>query len=619
MLEKLTDMKTKYILVVTFILISFSSWAQRSLFDGVNMTIDTLSINTPYSDFGPAIIEDELVFLSFSEKDGKKSDNQNKVFYDLYSTSLNAFGEVVSDRSRMGSVVSKYHEGPLAYCANTGELFLTQSNWQNPQEENMVFIKKNIRLGIVVYEKSGTSWQLKERLPFNSSEYSVAHPTISVTGDTLIFVSDMPGGSGETDLYYTVRTADGWSDPVNLGPKVNSGGQEMFPFLNTDGTLVFSSDGFGGAGKLDLFYIKFPILASSQRATFTGDINSPADDFGMVVHNNQQSGYFASNRADGMGSDDIYFVRFEDYVFDVITMSSKTKEILAGAHVNIIDEEGRVAASGSTNDEGRLEVKLEGNTSYTLVATNEEYMEKVLDLNMADQTNFVDGNLEVFLDPEFAFKGQVVDIMGNVPIPDALLTVSDGTKVDSILTDDKGTFRYNLESDKKYRVEVAAYNYFGTEIEFNTMGMDMGVFDYLIQLYSLDAGSRIALKNIYYDFGEWNLRPEGKRELDRLAKVLEEYPDIQIILESHTDSRGTDEYNMELSNKRSEAANDYLISKGISARRIDWVGFGETQLVNDCDGSIPCTEEQHYENRRTVVEIRKSKVTRRAKGNIFYF
>ncbi|MGQ7869569.1 OmpA family protein [Sunxiuqinia sp. sy24] len=612
-------MKAKHILVVIFLLITFSGWAQKSLFDAVNMTIDTLAINTPYSDFGPAIIEDELVFLSFSEKDGKKSDKPNKVFYDLYSTKLNAFGEAMGDRTRMNTVVSKYHEGPLTYCKNTGELFLTQSNWENPQEENMVFIKKNIRLGIVIYEKSGSRWSVKEKLPFNSSEYSVAHPTISVTGDTLIFVSDMPGGSGETDLYYTVRTADGWADPINLGPKVNSSGKEMFPFLNTDGSLVFSSDGLGGAGKLDLFYIEFPIRASSQRSTFAGEVNSPEDDFGMVVHPNQQGGYFASNRSGGQGSDDVYFLRFEDYVFDVIAMSSKTKEILPGTHVNIIDEEGRVAASGSTNDEGRLEVQLEGNTKYTLVATNEEYMEKILDLDMADKTGFVDGNLEVYLDPEFVFKGQVVDIMGNVPIPDALLMVSDGTKLDSILTDDKGTFTYNLESDKKYRVDVSAYNYFGTEIEFNTMGMDMGVFDYLIQLYSLDAGSRIALKNIYYDFGEWSLRPEAKRELDRLAKVLEEYPDIQIILESHTDSRGTDEFNMDLSNKRSETAADYIISKGISARRLEWVGFGETQLVNECDGSIPCTEEQHYENRRTVVEIRKSKVTRRAKGNIFYF
>lgn len=619
MLEKFTDMKAKYIFVVTFILLTYSGWSQKSLFDGVNMTIDTVAINTPYSDFGPAIIDDELVFLSFSEKDGKKSDNQNKVFYDLYTVGLNAFGEVMTERKRMSTLVSKYHEGPLTYCESTGELFLTQSNWQDPQEENIVFVKKSIRLGIVIYEKAGDSFRVKDRLPFNSSEYSVAHPAISPSGDTLIFVSDMPGGSGQTDLYYSVRTADGWSDPVNLGPKVNSSGKEMFPFMNADGSLVFSSDGFGGAGNLDLFYIEFPILASSDRGTFDGEINSAGDDFGMVIHPDQQVGYFSSNRSGGKGDDDIYLLRLEDFVFDVITYSNLTKEILPGASVNVIDEDGKVAASGKTDDEGKLEVKLEGNKKYTLVATSEEYMEKAVDLDLTKKETLADKEVEVYLDPEFVFKGQVVDIMGNIPIPDALLAISDGTTVDSIYTDEQGTFTYNLETDKHYRADVSAYNFFGTEVEFNTMGMDRGVFDYLIQLFSLDAGSRIQLKNIYYDYGQWSLRPEAKRELDRLAKVLEDYPDIQIVLESHTDSRGTNEFNMELSQKRSKAASDYLVSKGIESSRIEDVGFGETQLVNDCDGSIECTEEQHYENRRTVVEIRKSKVTRRAKGNIFYF
>lgn len=612
-------MKTKFLLLATFILITLGGMAQKRFFDAVNMTIDTLNINTEFSDFGPAIIEDELFFLSFSEKDGRKSDNQNKVFYDLYTVGLNAFGEVMTERKRMSTLVSKYHEGPLDYCESTGELFLTQSNWQDPQEENIVFIKKNIRLGIVIYEKSGDTWRLKDRLPFNSSEYSVAHPAISSTGDTLVFVSDMPGGSGQTDLYYSVRNGDEWSDPVNLGPKVNSAGEEMFPFLNADGSLVFSSNGFGGAGNLDLFYIEFPVLASSDRGTFTGDINSEGDDFGMVIHPNQQVGYMASNRSGGQGDDDVYLLRIDDFVFDVITYSNLTEEILPGASVNVIDEDGTVAASGKTDDEGKLEVKLEGNKKYTVVATAEEYMEKAVDLDLTKKETLTDKEVEVYLDPEFVFKGQVVDIMGNIPIPDALLAISDGTTIDSIYTDEQGTFTYSLETDKRYRVDVSAYNFFGTEVEFNTMGMDQGVFDYLIQLYSLDAGSRIQLKNIYYDFGEWALRPEAKRELDRLAKVLEDYPDIQIILESHTDSRGTHEFNMGLSEKRSETAGNYIISKGIDAARIEWVGFGETQLVNDCDGSIECTEEQHYENRRTVVEIRKSKVTRRAKGNIFYF
>ena len=174
-------MKTKYLLAFIFILITTSGMAQKSLFEDVKMSIDTLDINTPYSDFGPAIIENELIFSSFTDDIGKKSKNQNKAFYDLFSSDLNQIGNIITPRRKLTTMISQYHEGPLTFCEKTGELFLTQSNWENPEELNIVFKKRNIRLGIVVYEKTALTWQFKEKYPFNSSEYSIAHPTINAT------------------------------------------------------------------------------------------------------------------------------------------------------------------------------------------------------------------------------------------------------------------------------------------------------------------------------------------------------------------------------------------------------------------------------------------------------
>ncbi|WP_159518814.1 OmpA family protein [Sunxiuqinia indica] len=613
-------MKKRYIQIFIFILIAFSGNAQKSLFDDVDMSIDTLqNINTPYSDFGPAIIEDELIFSSYTEEAGKKSDKKNKAFYDLFSSDLNLMGNIITDRRKLTTMISQYHEGPLTFCENTGELFLTQSNWENPQELNIVFKKKNIRLGIVIYEKTALTWQFKEKFPYNSSEYSVAHPTISESGDTLIFVSDMPGGMGMTDLYYCVRQDTGWSKPINLGPKVNTAGKEMFPFLNSDGSLVFSSDGHAGEGNLDLFYIDFPITEYSQRSTFTNNINSPADDFGLVVHPNQRSGYFSSNREGGVGDDDIYYLKMEDYRFNIMTLSNYTKRALIGANVNIIDGDGQVAATGQSDSDGKMSVKLDVDKKYTLIASIDNYLDQVVDLDLTDEGNFVDKNYKVYLDPEFVFQGQVVDILGNIPIPDAMLTINDGNDIDTIYADYQGQFKHNIEPEKDYKVNVTAYNFFGTDIDFNTVGMKPGLIDYLVQLYSLDAGTRIELENIYYDLAKWNIRPDAAQELDKLVSVLEEYPDLQIRLESHTDSRGGDEFNMELSRKRSKSAFDYLVSKGIDPSRVEHVGFGESQLVNKCDDGVSCTEAEHAENRRTVVEILKAKVTRRSKGNIFYF
>jgi outer membrane protein OmpA-like peptidoglycan-associated protein len=618
-MKKLNNMKAKYLLVLTFIMFVFSGLAQKSIFDDVNMSIDTLGINTPNSDFGPAIIEDELIFSSFGDDIGSKSKNHDKAFYDLFSSDLNKIGNIVADRRKLTTMISQYHEGPLTFCESTGELFLTQSNWENPEELNIVFKKRNIRLGIVVYEKTALTWQFKEKFPFNSSEYSVAHPTINQTGDTLIFVSDMPGGQGLTDLYFSVRVNGEWADPVNLGPKVNSAGKEMFPFLNIDGSLAFSSDGHGGAGNLDLFYIDSPVAGNSELKNFGGKINSEADDFGLVVHPNQRAGYFSSNREGGAGDDDIYYLKMNDYRFNILSMSNYTRRALTGTEVSIFDEDGNVAATGQSDEVGNVPVKLAVDKKYTLVASNNYYIEKTVDLDLTDQGDFSDLEFEIYLDPEFIFQGQVTDILGNIAIPDALLTIDNGTKTDSIYSDYQGAFKYYIEPNKDYKVDVNAYNFFGTDLEFNTNNMIPGVVDYLIQLYSLDAGSRIELKNIYYDLARWEIRPDAAKELDKLVSVLKEYPDLQIRLEAHTDSRGDDDFNMELSQKRSKSAFDYLVLKGIKAERVEHVGLGESQLVNKCADGINCTDEEHAQNRRTVVEILKSKVTRRSKGNIFYF
>ncbi|HKJ44044.1 MAG TPA: OmpA family protein, partial [Sunxiuqinia sp.] len=362
-----------------------------------------------------------------------------------------------------------------------------------------------------------------------------------------------------------------------------------------------------------------PITADSEIKTFGGTINSSADDFGLVVHPNQRSAYFASNRPGGQGDDDIYYLKMKEFMFNVVTMSNYTKRAVAGANVNIVDESGNVAATGKTDESGKLAVKLDVDKKYTLIASLDNYNEKVIDLDMTDQGDFVDKDYKVYMDPIFRFKGDVVDILGNVPIPDALITINNGTKTDSIYADYQGKFNYNVVPGNEYKVNVSAYNFFETDLSFNTTGMKPGVIDYLVQLNSLDVGSRIELKNIYYDLDKANIRPDAARELDKLVAVMKEYPDLQIRLESHTDSRGSDEYNMELSNRRAQSAYDYLISKGIDGDRIEHVGLGESQPVNKCGNGVPCTEEEYAKNRRTVFEIMKAKVTRRSKGNIFYF
>ncbi len=615
-------MKKRYwfaLILLTLDLTCFGQ-SQSSIFEDANFIIENAAINTPSSDFGATIIDKELIFNSFSSEEADKGKAGKKSFYELFSANLDDAGSIISERKELSSLLTKYHEGPLCYNYQTKQLFLTQSNWENPQEENIVFKKMNVRLGIVIYEKNALGWQFQEKFPYNSNEFSIAHPAINVAGDTLIFVSDMPGGLGETDLYYCAKVNGKWSKPVNLGSKINTPGKEMFPFFNTDGTLIFASDGHGGQGKLDIFYTKFSPSLSNEIKTFGNQINTEADDFGMIIASDQRSGFFVSNRDGGVGDDDIYSFKFEEFPFDLIAVSNYDESLLPNTEMKVLDQNGVLVAQGTTDGNAKFPVRLRINQKYKVIANNTGFMEAIHPLDMTSKGEFVAKEEKVYLQPAYGIKGQVVDILGNIPIPDALVIIKKNDQVqDSIYADYNGEFSINVQPDLKYNVAVSANNYFGTDVDISTIGIEPGIQEYYFQLYSLDAGTRIQLKNIYFDLDKYNIRADGAKELDRLASILEEYPDLQIMLESHTDSRGSDEYNMELSQKRAKSTFDYLVSKGIDPDRLEYKGFGESQLVNGCKDGVDCPEEMHAENRRTVVEILKSKVTRRSKGNIFYF
>lgn len=616
-------MRTKYLLILFFITATtITAWSQSDdPFEGIQMTIEDASIiNTPSSDFGPAIIGDKLFFNSFSAEDADKGKNNDKTFYELFSADIDNLGNILTNRSKVNDLVTEYHEGPLSYCEETKQLFLTQSNWENPEELNTVFKKENIRLGLVIYEQTSSGWELVENFPYNSNQYSIAHPAINKTGDTLVFVSDMPGSLGETDLFYSVKRNGSWSEPVNMGNQINTPQREMFPFITDEGTLIFSSDGHGGAGNLDLFYTKFSPSENEEVKTFTGDMNSTEDDFGLIIDSDMRFGYFASNREGGVGDDDIYYVKLQQYRLDLLAISNYSSEPLPETQISIYNLDGDLITQGATDADGILPVKLDVGDRYRVVANIEGYVETNQLLNLSDEGEFVDREERVYMEPAYVLKGEVVDILGNTPIPESMIAIQeDGVVMDTLFTDVEGNFTAYVEPDHDYYVDVSARNYFGTDVTITTDGIQPGEIDYYFQLYSLDAGSRIELKNIYYDLDKYDIRPDAARELDRLVAVLNEYPDIEIKLESHTDSRGSDEYNMELSEKRAQAAVDYLVSKGIDPDRLESVGLGETQLVNDCGNGVDCTEEQHQENRRTVVEIMKAKVTKRQGGSIFYF
>ncbi|HZK94895.1 MAG TPA: OmpA family protein [Prolixibacteraceae bacterium] len=514
-------MKRTFILVSILIsyLIGNSQPAKNGLFDQSSVKVSEIRSNTIRSDFGPAVIGDSIYFSSFRDEVIDKSDKElkEKEFYDLYKAAIDVYGNVVSDRQPLEEFITRFHDGPVSWCAKTGELFVTQSNYVHPLVKYQPFRSEEIKLRIVVAKKIKDKWIVVEEFPFNNPAYSVGHPAISTSGDTLVFTSDMPGGFGSTDLYLSTRKNGKWSTPVNMGSQVNTSGKDEFPFLTGNSFqprfLVFASTGHNSMGGFDLFYKKLND-SNGEVFQFPTPINSTSDDFAMTLPEHVEYGYMTSNRS-GTGSDDIYKITFDkdiDYLQEVVVVNSKTRKPIPGAMVNFCDKK-----SGMTGIDGMIS---------QLFKKNSECNTTVSALGYKDNK----------------------------------FTISIGTPRAGVILRD-------------------------------TIPLDMIV------------NEKIVLKNIYYDFDRWDILPESAIELDRLVSFTKENPEIKVELGSHTDARGSQQYNLRLSELRAQAAVNYIVSKGIDKSNVKGIGYGESQLINICTSAQPCTSAQQRENRRTELYI----------------
>ncbi|MCW0484267.1 OmpA family protein [Gaoshiqia sediminis] len=592
-------MKKKFsLLFPTFLLAVFAAFSQsQQMFEDQRILVEPFEANTALSDFGPAFVGNELFFNSISAVGPSMGKNK---YYGLYASTIDADGRFLS--SSVGMAISSLHNGPLSFCEKTGQLFLTQSNNDNALSKKGIFKERRFPLSIVIYERAGDGWKMAGQFPYNNSQYSVGHPAINVTGDTLVFVSDMPGGRGETDLYYSAKVAGQWQEPVRLSDDINTAGSEMFPFLDVRGNLIFSSDGHGGKGGLDLFQSN---LNPAFGVVEMGEpFNSEADDFGLIFSPDRGFGYFVSNRAGGIGDDDIYLFNLDEYQIDLVTASKQTGDVLPGVSIIVYDHQGDLVTQGKTNNQGQLPLKFIPGLKYRLEALYPDYHDAIYDISMNATVGSAIPEGKIFLDPIFQVAGQVLSADQTSPLPGArILVFQDEQLTDSLFADAQGDFNMRIYPGFNYRLLVSAAKFMATTEEFSTNDIKPGVMNLAVKLSPLTTGTRIELENIYYEFGSYAIQDEAVRELDKLVSLMKEYPDMRIKIESHTDARGSNSYNMKLSKKRAQEIYKYLLAREIVAGRLEFAGYGETQLVNQCADGVDCPEEEHARNRRTVIEI----------------
>ena len=455
-----------------------------------------------------------------------------------------------------------------------------------------------INVGIFIYNEKTKK---EEAFAFNEPTLFTAHPSLSNDRKTLWFTSNRDGGKGGLDIWYSVKNDNGWSQPVNAGDKVNTSGDEMFPYERNN-KLYFSSNGHMGLGGLDLFTAE---INQGEVLTVVNSgypLNSNGDDFSLIIDVNDTVGFFSSNRGDQI--DRIYTVTIRDVKIELhakVVSNNDEHTPIAGARVIMKDENDQILDTLYTDAEGKFTFNGKPERQYKLDIDSPEYesMKEVFGTIGAAKSEIVDKEYTMN-EKQVSFYSTITDIETGKTVPGAIVDIKDLVtgKIISVVADDSGKIYANIPRNKDFQVTVTKPGYDPTTTKLTTKNIGKE-FNKDITIRKTSDNMAIRLDNILYDYNKYNLSKVGRSELDTLVMFLKENRAITVEISSHTDCRGTDEYNMKLSQQRGQSCMNYLVQSGIKKDRLLIKNYGETRLLNQCDDGVECSEELHQVNRRT--------------------
>jgi outer membrane protein OmpA-like peptidoglycan-associated protein len=429
--------------------------------------------NSSSDDFSPSFYKNGLVFSS--ERDTNPIIRRTHTwtgnpFLELYYVDVKQMGNKEDGCGKYtfgrpekfsNQINSKFHDAVVAFSRNGEEMFFTRNNFvdgKKGQDDEGI-----MRLKIFYARSQGEGkWGELQSLPFNSDEYSVAHPALSADGNKLFFASDMPGGFGGMDLYVSTKESGRWGPPMNLGPEVNTEGHEIFPNAAPDGKLYFSSDGQIGLGGLDIFYI-----TDKGENTWTTPenlgfpINTIADDFSVVFDPEGTCGFFSSDRQGGVGKDDVYHFKKTAIPVEVLVYDQGTELPLEGAQV-FVSCKGDTMTTGA---DGKIKLDMKLNDCCDFSASLAEYEPNkqqgcTKDLTLKDQLVV---KIPLRRSAEFMVEGIVFDESTQLPMENSVVTIeSDCGKplAPPFTTSHTGKYSFKLDRDCCYKIKATREGYF---------------------------------------------------------------------------------------------------------------------------------------------------------------
>ena len=518
-------------------------------------------INSGKSDFGPNFYSDnEIIFSSSEDATGDKNyDWSNEPFLDLFVAEIDSLGVLINRERLGGEVNTKYHESSATISEDGKTMYFTRNNYFNGRLKR----SRDNEVKLKVYKATkndNNSWGSIKELPFNGNDFSVAHPALSPDGKKLYFSSDMPGTFGKSDIWFVyIYDNEEYSQPINLGPNVNTEFRESFPFIDDNFNLFYSSDGKMGLGGFDVFSTKLNSRGFPSKSKNLGiPLNSPSDDFGFVFKNSKEFGYFSSNRSGPNGSS-------SDQVYRITRNLRPKKEVT------------------SYRNEGLT------------VVNNVEYGKT------QECSPSISGSVYDLYTREL-LVGSLVELLNQNDNP-----------IDETIADDKGQFYFSKRDyycENRYKIRVS------NGLGYNSRMVDL-IFDdspNIIENVGLkwnkeclpyDLICLLNIEPIYFDLDKYTLRPSSIISLNEVFRTLIKFPNMILEVNSYADSRASIPYNRVLSLRRAQVTKSWLVKKGIDSNRLLIKAYGEENIDNLCGDNVDCSEREYQLNRKSSFKILK--------------
>ncbi|MEG0848572.1 MAG: OmpA family protein [Flavobacterium sp.] len=361
-------------------------------------------INSTQTDYGTSFLGNKIVFASARDTGGvvKKTFKwTNKTFTNLYEAELKADGTIGKPERFEKKINSKFNESTPVFTKDGKTMYFTRNNFldgKRGRNGQKVTLLKLYKADFV-----NGKWQNITELPFNSDQYSTAHPALSNDETILYFASDMPGTLGQSDLYKVAINSDGsFAKPENLGKTINTEGRETFPFISGDNELYFASDGQPGLGGLDVYVSKINNDGTFSEAQNIGaPINGKQDDFAFVIDSKNRNGFFSSNREGGIGNDDIYrFTEIKKILCQQIlkgtTADLETGKTIENAKVTLLDANFNIKDQVVSDANGIYRFAVDCAKNYYVKAEKQDYETKEAAVTIKEQTG--ETNLDIMLE-----------------------------------------------------------------------------------------------------------------------------------------------------------------------------------------------------------------------------